>query len=151
MHMQSCCNTPSTVYVHHIHNTTPHHPPHIQLSHTTPTTTARGVTTLSVWCHTTNTNPDCMVNGLRTASQGALACGADTICKNVAYQSKCGALTRFANEAGLKWTVYVRRESTSVGVPSITPVTRFIRRPSGRSGEMRYSEMSPPRAKGRFG
>ena len=60
---------------------------------------------------TTNTNPDCMVNGLRTASQGALACGnTDTICKKVAYQSKCGALTRFANEAGLKWTVYVRRE-----------------------------------------
>jgi hypothetical protein len=55
------------------------------------------------------TDPDCMVNGY--TNFGASACAAtDDICRNIVFQSKCGALTRWASQAGKSWSVIFRRE-----------------------------------------
>jgi hypothetical protein len=52
----------------------------------------------------------CMVNGLSVSFGSALCLSTDEVCKNVVYQSNCGALTRFANEADQYWAVQFRRE-----------------------------------------
>lgn len=47
----------------------------------------------------------------RTSSAFSAGCGSlDTVCKNIYYQSKCGARKRFATQASLSVGLYGRRE-----------------------------------------
>ena len=64
-------------------------------------------------------NENCMVSGkidVTASDYGSqlwniTGCGAsDTVCKNIVYQSNCGALTRFATESQYSWAIYGQRE-----------------------------------------
>jgi hypothetical protein len=82
---------------------------------TNATNTTNRTTTIVSTSGTPFTNPNCMVSSYNseTFGGGSGVCGgSDTICRDIVFQSSCGALGRWASEATtFEWTILARHES----------------------------------------